>query len=168
MYRNSQANIVECLPKSEGLNKPMTETSNSIQKSMRWKTFAPYIALFCVTLILLFVIFNKQENPENSENTSSPERSFEATGTSMQPATQGIATVTTNGTPVSAVSAPADPFKAFLEAHKNDPIPQVNNQPKPQTQQEIKDIFKAAVEKDISAAYPFAVSHTPKSIDRNN
>jgi hypothetical protein len=142
----------------------MTVTSNSVQTSRRWSALAPYLAFLFGGLILLFVIFNNKNlyTSEQSQNTRSPEHSFETTGAPAQAAAQDSNALAGNGT----VSAQSDPFKVFLETHKNIQ-PAVNVHPMPQTPEAIRDVFKEAVEKQKTAslASPFATSKNPNSAD---
>lgn len=146
----------------------MSDTSKSFQAPRWWNTWTPYLAfLFGILILLIIIVSNKnQDTSEKSSNIRGPEHAFETTGAPAQATAQDPNAVATNGTSTSAVAQP-DPFRAFLEAHKNIQPP-VNAQPAPQTPQAIKEAFKAAVEKDISSAYPFAASHVQNSTDGSN
>ena len=132
---------------------------------------ARYLAFLLGMLILLWAIFiNKgQDNQEKLKDTHYPIRAVEKNST--PPVTeqdQNTAVANSVATPASTStgSTQLDPFKAFLEAHKIQPPP-ANIQLAPKTPQEIRDVFKAAVEKDISSAYPFAPAQNQKNADRD-
>lgn len=133
------------------------EISESFLTSTRWNDLAPYLAFLIGTVILLLIMFgNKpQDNHEKLQKAGNIEHPLETAATQTATPAQEPNVAITNGT-TTPVSVQPDPFKAFLDAHKNIQPPPVNLQPAPKTQQEIRDVFKAAVEKDISSAYPFA------------
>lgn len=143
------------------------DTSKPLQTPSRWRALAPYLAfLGGVLILLLTIVGNKlQDSPGKLQTTVGPQHPADATAPTMLSNAQNVAT--TNGTPTSAVSAPTDPFKAFLEAHKDIQPTPVNARPVPQTPEAIRDAFKAAVEKDISSANPFSAAHNSSSAGEN-
>lgn len=144
------------------------DTSKPFQTPSRWRTLAPYLAFLFGALILLFIIVgNKlQDSPGKSQTTTDPQHPADATAPTMLSNAQNPV-ATTDGTPTSAVSAVPDPFKAFLEAHKDIRPTPINAQPVPKSPEAIRDIFKAAVEKDISSANPFSAAHNSNNTDEN-
>ena len=145
----------------------MMDNSKSFQTSNRWRALAPYLAFLGGVLILLLIVLgNKsQDNTDKLQSTINPQHANDVTAPPMLSNAQNAAA--TNGTPISGTAAPSDPFKAFLEAHKDIQPAPINAHPVPQTPEAIRDAFKAAVEKDISSANPFSAAHNSNGAGEN-
>ncbi len=140
------------------------DTSKPLQGAGRWRAWSPYIAfLIGLLIVLLFVI--RGEFSKEQPDSSALDRSLKAMSSNTQPAAQQAKTEAVNGAASTVgAQAPSDPFKLFLEAHKDIPTAPPPPQSEPLTPKEIQDQFKAAIkkaDKPVSLAYPFTNTNEP-------
>lgn len=146
------------------------DVSTPSQGAGQWRAWAPYLAFLIGLLLVLLLVFSGESHKEQPESNSL-ERPLKAMNSNTQPTALQAMTETVNGG-ASTVGAPAqaDPFKLFLEAHKDIAPPPPNHQAEPLSPKEIQDQFKAAIkkaDKPVSLVYPFTNTSNPNSTEPN-